>query len=99
MKLSLDEAVSLYERAMFPRAKKFQAETLNNKQLAFAPEAPIGLMTGMLRTAARDSPSLFMKLLGSAPVIATVFSFFWIKTQIGWAVRKFWRRTRNLPGS
>ncbi|SLM36141.1 Monooxygenase, FAD-binding [Lasallia pustulata] len=91
--LTLDQAVLLYEQLMFPRAEKIQAMTMNFKQIAFGPDAPIGLMTGMLKTVASDSPSMLMKMLGTAPVLAAVFSYFWIRMQVGWAVRRLWRRT------
>ncbi|MCJ1453366.1 hypothetical protein MMC28_003713 [Mycoblastus sanguinarius] len=90
--LTLDQAVLRYEQLMFPRADKVQATTMGNKQTMFGPDAPIGLMTFMMRTMARDSPSILMKMLGTAPVIATVYSYFWIRTQIGYAVCRFWRR-------
>ncbi|KAF2493105.1 FAD/NAD(P)-binding domain-containing protein, partial [Lophium mytilinum] len=38
--LTLDEAVSRYEQAMFPRAEKIQALTLKSKEWLFSPEAP-----------------------------------------------------------
>ena len=91
--LTLDQAVLLYEQLMFPRAEKLQATTINNKQIMFGPDAPIGLITGMLKTMASDSPSILMKTLGTAPVLAALYSYFWIRTQVGWAVRRFWRRT------
>ena len=91
--LTLDDAVLEYEQLMFPRAEKLQASTMTNKQLMFSPEAPIGLMTGMLKNMASESPSILMKIVGTAPVIASVFSYFWIRTQIGWAIRRLWRRT------
>ena len=91
--LTLDQAVLHYEQLMFPRAEKMQAFTMTNKETAFGPTAPIGLMTGMLKALTGDNPSVFMKIMGSPPVIATAYSYFWIRQQIGWAVRTFWRRT------
>ncbi|KAL9609929.1 MAG: hypothetical protein Q9167_005325, partial [Letrouitia subvulpina] len=91
--LTLDQAVSTYEQLMFPRAEKLQAATMGNKQTMFGSDAPIGLMTHLVRTVAHDSPSILVNMLGTAPVIAVVFSFFWIRQQIGWAVRRFWRKT------
>lgn len=90
--LTLDQAVLLYEQMMFPRAEKLQAVTMGNKQVMFGPDAPIGLMTHMMRTMSSDSPSILVKMLGTAPVIAALYSYFWIRTQIGWAVRRLWRR-------
>ena len=91
--LTLDQAVLMYEQLMFPRAEKLQVKTMNNKQIMFGPSAPIGLMTNMLKTVASDSPSILMKMLGTAPVVAMFFSYFWLRRQVGWAVRKLWRRT------
>jgi 2-polyprenyl-6-methoxyphenol hydroxylase-like FAD-dependent oxidoreductase len=91
--LTLDQAVLLYEQLMFPRAEKIQAMTMNNKQNVFGPDAPIGFLTGMLKTVASDSPSILMKMLGTAPVVAAVYGYFWIRKQVGWAVRRLWRRT------
>ncbi|MCJ1265677.1 hypothetical protein MMC22_005557 [Lobaria immixta] len=91
--LTLDQAVLRYEQLMFPRAEKYQAKTMNNKQNVFGPDAPIGFMTGMLKTVTSDSQSILVKLLGTAPVVAAVYSYFWIRQQIGWAVRRLWRRT------
>ena len=91
--LTLDQAVLLYEQLMFPRAEKMQAITMVNKQRGFGPDTPIALMTGMLKTVASESPSILMKMLGTAPVVAVFYAFFWIRKQIGWAVRRFWRRT------
>ncbi|CAD6577512.1 MAG: hypothetical protein ASARMPREDX12_008930 [Alectoria sarmentosa] len=91
--LTLDQAILSYEHLMFPRTEKLQATTMNNKQVAFGPTAPIGLMTNMLKTLAIDDSSILMKMLGTSPVVATVFSYFWLRQQVGWAVRRFWRRT------
>jgi 2-polyprenyl-6-methoxyphenol hydroxylase-like FAD-dependent oxidoreductase len=91
--LTLDQAVLLYEQQMFPRAERTQAKTMNNKENIFGPDAPIGVMTGMLKSVASDSPSILVKMLGTAPVVATVYGYFWIRMQIGWAVRRFWRKT------
>ncbi|MCJ1277419.1 hypothetical protein MMC21_005232 [Puttea exsequens] len=91
--LTLDQAVLRYEELMFPRAEKLQARTISNKQSMFGPDAPIGLLTGMLRTMASESPSKPLKMLGAAPVLVAVYGYFWIRQQLGWAVRRLWRRT------
>ncbi|KAL8747858.1 MAG: hypothetical protein Q9190_000306 [Brigantiaea leucoxantha] len=90
--LTLDRAVLLYEQLMFPRAKKLQVTTMNNKQHMFAPSAPIGLITGMLTTMASDSSSVMVKMLGTAPVLAAVYTYFWTRQQFGWAMRVLWKR-------
>lgn len=92
-KVTLDQAVQMYELKMFPRAAKLQAETIDNKQTMFGPSAPIGLMTRMLKLKASKGDSILAKTMGTAPIIAAVFTYFWIRTQVGWAVRTFWRRT------
>ena len=91
--LTLDQAVLSYEQLMFPRAEKFQDLTTTNKELAFGPSAPLGLIIGMIKTLTKDKEGIPMKILRSAPVIAVAFSYFWIRQQIGWVVRRFWRRT------
>ena len=91
--LSLGQAVSLYEQQMFPGTEKLQAKTIDFKQMVFGPDAPIGLFTGMLRSMTSESSSVFVRMLGTAPVLALVFTYFWIRVQVGWAVRRFWRRT------
>lgn len=91
--LTLDQAVVLYEQLMFPRTEKIQSMTVNNKQNMFGPDAPLAMMTGMLRMLASDSPSGLKKMLGTAPVVAAVYGYFWILKQVGWVVRRLWRRT------
>ena len=91
--LTLDEVVQMYERGMFPRAEKLQAETLSNKETMFGESAPLGLLTHMLETMAGNSTSISAKILGTAPVLAAVYAYFWVRAQIGWAVRRYWRRT------
>lgn len=91
--LTLDQAVRRYEQLMFPRTDKIQTTTMTNKQNMFGPDAPIAMMTGALKTMASDSPSGLKRMLGSAPVIAALYGYLWIVTQVGWAVRRLWRRT------
>jgi 2-polyprenyl-6-methoxyphenol hydroxylase-like FAD-dependent oxidoreductase len=91
--LTLDQAVEKYEQLMFPRAEKLQAKTMMNKKNMFGSEGPIGLMTGMMKMMASGSPSILMKMLGSAPVVRAFYCYLWVRKQIGWAVRRFWRRT------
>lgn len=91
--LTLDQAIQMYEQGMFPRAEKLQAETLSNKETMFGESAPLGLLTHMLETMASSSTSISAKILGTAPVLAAVYVYFWVRAQIGWAVRRYWRRT------
>ena len=91
--LTLDDAVLKYEELMFPRAKNIQAKTLASKEILFGPDTPTALIPRMLALMVSDSPSFFVRLLGTAPVRAVFYSIFWIRKQIGWAVRRFWRRT------
>ena len=90
--LTLDDAVLEYEELMFPRAKKLQALTMKNKESMFGPDTPTALIPRMLAVMVSDSPSIFMRMLGTAPVLAVFYSYFWIRKQIGWAVRRLWRR-------
>ncbi|KAJ6581250.1 salicylate hydroxylase [Mycena capillaripes] len=88
--LTLDRAVELYEQEMFPRAEKLQRVTMYNKQTMFGPTAPIGMITGMLKQMTSESPSIILRMLGP-PIVALFYSYFWIRQQLGWAVRRFWR--------
>lgn len=90
--LALDEAVLKYERQMFPRAEKLQAMTIKNKEILFGPDTPTALIPRMLRVMTYDHPSIFVRMIGAAPVRALLYSYFWIVKQIGWA-RRLWRRT------
>lgn len=91
--ITLDEAIQIYEQEMFPRTEKLQALTMANKLSMFGSDAPIGFMTGTLKRMTAESPSAFVRILGTRPVVAMLYSYLWIRQQIGWAVRKFWRRT------
>ena len=91
--LTLDQAVSRHEQSMFPRSEKLQSITMSNKQAVFGGEAPIGLFTNMMRVMTKDNPSIFIRMLGTAPFIAMAYCYLWILTTYGLAVRKFWRRT------
>ena len=90
--LSLDQAILEYEKLLFPRSKKVQAETEFNKQNGFNPGAPTTMLTGLLRVKTADSPSFFIRMLGTAPFVFMMFTYLWIRTQIGWAVRRYWRK-------
>lgn len=91
--LTLDRAVLLYEQLMFPRAEKVQRTITINEQNGLGPDASLGIMTGLLKTLTSDSPSIFIRMLGTAPVVAAVYGYVWIRKQVGWAVRRLWRRT------
>ena len=91
--LSLDEAVLKYEKQMFPRARNIQARTMASKEILFGTDTPTALIPRMLALMVSDNPSFFIRLLGTAPVRAIIYSIFWVRKQIGWAVRRFWRRT------
>ena len=90
--LSLDQAISKFEQQMFPRSEDIQARTLNNKQAWFSPAAPVGSMTELLKKMTGGSPSFFVRLLGTAPVVATFYAYLWTRQQIGRLVRVFWRK-------
>lgn len=89
--LTLDQAVLQYEQAMFPRAEKLQAKTMMNKQAAFTSDSPVQLMTIMLKYMTGQSPSIWIRMLGTAPVVAIAYGLVWVRLQIGWAVRWYWR--------
>jgi len=91
--LTLDQAVLQFEELMFPRSEKLQVKTITNKQLMFEPGTPLTLMSHLVKTMASESPSMFVRMLGTAPFVAAVYGFFWVRKQVGWAVRRSWRRT------
>jgi 2-polyprenyl-6-methoxyphenol hydroxylase-like FAD-dependent oxidoreductase len=90
--LTLDQAVLEYEHLMFPRAGKLQVATMSNKQIMFISDTPATLISGMVKIKASESSSIFMKI-GTRPLVALAYCYFWIRIQIGWAVRRLWRRT------
>ncbi|KAL8869611.1 MAG: hypothetical protein Q9174_004147 [Haloplaca sp. 1 TL-2023] len=92
MKVSLDEAVKMYEENMFPRAEKLQRLTARNKEAMFAPDAPVGMFGRMIETMKGEEPSLAMRVLGSGVVVKMVNAYFWLRVQVGWVVRRWWRR-------
>ena len=57
---------------------------MNNNLIMFGPDAPVGLITHMMRTMAKESPSILVTMLGTAPVVAAVYGYFWIRTHAGW---------------
>lgn len=80
--LTLDQAVLLYEHLMFLRAEKVQSMTFRDEQGMLGPEAPVGVMTLMLRTIASDSPSIFVRMLGTTPCRCGGLQLF-VDTQAG----------------
>ena len=90
--LSIDQAISKFEQKMFPRSENIQARTMNNKQAWFSPAAPVGSMTELLRKMTGESPSIFVRLLGTAPVVAAFYTYLWTRQQIGRLVRVYWRK-------
>ncbi|KAF2656481.1 salicylate hydroxylase [Lophiostoma macrostomum CBS 122681] len=90
--LTWDEAVQQYETQQYPRAHKLMETTRYFVQSSFFGTAPIGLMTGLLKRKTGESSSVFIRALGTAPFVALLFTYFWIRQQIGWGIRKLWRR-------
>jgi 2-polyprenyl-6-methoxyphenol hydroxylase-like FAD-dependent oxidoreductase len=91
--ITLDQAVLRYEQGLFPRSRDIQEITMSSKKNAFGPGAPIAIFTGLLKDMTSKSSSIFIRMLGTFPFVATVFSYFWIRIQVGWVVRRLWRRT------
>ncbi len=58
----------------------------------FGPDAPTGLMTGVLRITASCSLVLLTKMLGTAPILVAIYSDLGIQRQIGLAVGRWCRR-------
>lgn len=91
--LTLNQAVILFEQSLFVRSERLQRKTMLNKQNVFGPGAPIAIFTGLMKSVAEDSSSVFVKVVGTRPVLGFVYSILWIWIQIGWGVRRFWRGT------
>ncbi|MCJ1308073.1 hypothetical protein MMC25_001724 [Agyrium rufum] len=92
--LTLDHAVSQFEQqSLFPRSQKLQEKTMFNKQTVFGSPNALAVMTTIMKKMTSDSESRWVQMLGSAPVIAAVYGFFWTRIQIGWAIRTYWRGT------
>ena len=91
--LTLDQAVLESEQKMFQRQEKFQTAGVVNKQNMFGPDAPIGLFTGLLKMKTSESESSIIKMLGSWPFMAMLYSYFRTRQLVGLAVRRLWRRT------
>ena len=89
---TFDQAVLDYEHLMFPRAGKLQVAAMNNKQIMFSSDTPVDLISGMVKIKASESSTIFMKI-GTIPLVALAYCYFWIRVQIGWAVRRLWRKT------
>lgn len=81
--LTLDEAVKLYGENMFPRATKLRAKTAYSEEMTFGLRTPIGLMTGMVKAMTSESPSLLIRLLGSAPIVMILYSYQWARMHLG----------------
>lgn len=91
--LTLDHAVMLFEQSLFVRSEELQRKTMLNKENVFGPGAPIAIFTGLMESFAQESSSIFVKIVGTAPVLALVHGLLCTWICIGWTIRKFWRRT------
>ena len=89
----LDTEVAKYEKNMFPRVAKVQAETFRNKTTMFQDDAPLGFLMAMMDGVAEE--------IGAGPVLGRIvttalwpvaFSYFWLRLTLGRLVREFWTR-------
>lgn len=75
---SLDTAVALFEKDMFPRMHKVQKETMRNKLGMFRADAPTGIMLSFMDTLLEESgrdltKGLWYYLLPPVKVIAYLY--------------------------
>ncbi|ETN42441.1 uncharacterized protein HMPREF1541_01596 [Cyphellophora europaea CBS 101466] len=90
---SLDEAVELYEKGMFPRARKVQEDTMRNKVGGFADDAPLNFMASMLGVVGEEVGWPIDKgVLYWIPITKMGYAIFWVKTRI----HVVWRWTKRL---
>eukprot|EP01117_Protostelium_nocturnum_P016898 TRINITY_DN6774_c0_g1_i1.p1 TRINITY_DN6774_c0_g1~~TRINITY_DN6774_c0_g1_i1.p1 ORF type:complete len:475 (-),score=102.44 TRINITY_DN6774_c0_g1_i1:82-1380(-) len=81
---TLDEAVRKYEEEMFPRAKKYQTRTMNNKTEMFGSDAPISLMVMMIDVVAEEMGKDFSKgWLSWVPIKTMAWMWFASVRKIG----------------
>jgi 2-polyprenyl-6-methoxyphenol hydroxylase-like FAD-dependent oxidoreductase len=90
----LDAEVSNYEKHMFPRVAKVQADTFRNKTTMFRDDAPLGFLMALMDAFADEIGQ--KSILGR--IVITVarpvaFSYFWLRITLGGLTRRFWTRS------
>lgn len=88
---SLDTEVAQYEKHMFPRVAKVQAETFNNKIAMFRDDAPLGFLMALL-VAVTEEIGPIMGRIVAVVLWPVAFSYFWSRLTFGRLVRRFWRQ-------
>jgi 2-polyprenyl-6-methoxyphenol hydroxylase-like FAD-dependent oxidoreductase len=89
---SLDVEVAQYEKTMFPRVAKVQAETFKNKSTMFRDDAPLGFLMTLMDMVA-DGIGGFSGRLAATALWPVAFSYFWLRLTLGRLIRHFWTRS------
>lgn len=88
---SLDDAVQLFEKSMFPRAAAVQAQTFTNKTLMFKEDAPLGFLTHMTqRFLDQQKDTRWGKVTAFLPLLTLTYYYFWLRMRIGALTRRAW---------
>jgi 2-polyprenyl-6-methoxyphenol hydroxylase-like FAD-dependent oxidoreductase len=86
---TLDAEVAQYEKHMFPRVSKVQAETFQNKTTMFRNDAPLGFLMSLMDSVAEEIGG-FKGRLAALVLSPIAFSYFWLRLTLGRLVRRFW---------
>ena len=89
----LDSEAAKYEKAMFPRVAKVQAETFMNKTAMFQDDAPLGFLMAMMGRVTEEVRPVLLGSLLRVALWPVAFSYFWLRITIGRLVRQLWTRT------
>jgi 2-polyprenyl-6-methoxyphenol hydroxylase-like FAD-dependent oxidoreductase len=89
---SLDVEVAQYEKDMFPRVAKVQAQTFRNKTTMFRDDAPLGFLMSLIDTVTGEIGPVWGRIIAAA-VRPVTFSYFWLRLTFGRLTRRFWTRT------
>jgi 2-polyprenyl-6-methoxyphenol hydroxylase-like FAD-dependent oxidoreductase len=92
----VDSGVQAYEKAMFPRAKKVQLDTMRNKTNGFANDAPVNFISAFIGVVGEETGWPIDKgILYFVPITRTVYAIFWTQTRLypWWKwVKSFFKR-------
>jgi 2-polyprenyl-6-methoxyphenol hydroxylase-like FAD-dependent oxidoreductase len=90
----LDAEVSNYEKDMFPRVAKVQANTFRNKTTMFRDDAPLGFLMALVEAVADEigQRSILGRIVTTV-VWPAAFLYFWLRITLGRLTRRFWTRS------